>query len=55
VSGAGGSICLIRWGWIVLGVTIGVTTLDSAADAVRARVQAYQEIKRKIMRVRDAG
>ena len=28
---------------------------DSAADAVMARVQAYQEIKREIMRVRDAG
>ena len=28
---------------------------DSAADAVVARVQAYQEIKRQIMRVRDAG
>ena len=27
---------------------------DSAADAVMARVQAYQEIKREIMRVRDA-
>ena len=28
---------------------------DSAADAVMSRVQAYQEIKREIMRVRDAG
>lgn len=28
---------------------------DSAADAVMARVQAYQEIKREIIRVRDAG
>lgn len=28
---------------------------DSAADAVMARVQAYQEIKREIQRVRDAG
>ena len=28
---------------------------DSAADAVMARVQAYQEIKREIMRVRGAG
>lgn len=28
---------------------------DSAVDAVMARVQAYQEIKREIRRVRDAG
>jgi hypothetical protein len=28
---------------------------DSAADAVMARVQAYQEIKREIIRVRGAG
>lgn len=28
---------------------------DSAADAVMARVQAYQEIKREIVRVRHAG
>jgi hypothetical protein len=31
------------------------TPSDSAADAVMARVHAYQEIKREIMRVRDAG
>ena len=28
---------------------------DSAADAVMARVQAYQEIKREIVRVLHAG
>ncbi len=27
MSGAGESICLIGWVWIVLGVTIGVTIL----------------------------